>query len=70
MNINFDDVPVKYQLSEERLSAALGRSVNLHHDPISEITLELLSKVEQYQTEYRETVLAVRKHLVEGHHGK
>jgi hypothetical protein len=70
MNINFDDVPVKYQLSEERLSAALGRSVNLHHDPISEITLELLTKVEHYQAEYRDTVLAVRKHLVEGQHGK
>jgi hypothetical protein len=64
MNINFDDVPAKYQLSEERLSAALGRSVNLHHDLISDITLELLSKVEQYQTEYRDTVDAIRNHLV------
>jgi hypothetical protein len=64
VNINFEEVPVKYQLSEERLSAALGRTVNLHHDPLSNITLELLTKVEHYQAEYRDTVDAIRNHLV------
>jgi hypothetical protein len=66
MNINFDDVPVKYQLSEERLSAVLGRPVNLHHEPLSNITLELLTKVEHYQAEYRDTVKAIQKHYAEG----
>jgi hypothetical protein len=64
VNINFEDVPAKYQMSEERLSAALGRPVNLHHEPLSNITLELLTKVEQYQVEYQDTVKAIRDHMV------
>jgi hypothetical protein len=66
MNINFEDVPAKYQMSEDRLSAALGRPVNLHHEPLSNITLELLSKVEHYQAEYQDTVKAIQKHYAEG----
>jgi hypothetical protein len=57
-------------MNAERLSNALGRNVNLHHEPLANITQELLTIVEQYQTEYKDTVMAVRKHLVEGQHGK
>jgi hypothetical protein len=70
MNINFEDVPEKYQLKSEVLSKALGRPVNLYHERMEDIAFELVKKVEQYQTEYKDTVMAVRKHLVEGQHGK
>jgi hypothetical protein len=33
---------------------------------MSDLVFELLGIVEQYQTEYKDTVMAVRKHLVEG----
>jgi hypothetical protein len=66
VNINFEDVPAKYQMSEERLSAALGRPVNLHHEPLSNITLELLTLAEHYQMEYQDTVKAIQKHYAEG----
>jgi hypothetical protein len=57
-------------MKSEVLSKALGRPVNLHHERIEDIVIELVKKVEQYQTEYQDTVMAVRKHLVEGQHGK
>jgi hypothetical protein len=53
-------------MNAERLSKALNRPINLHHEPLANITNELLAIVEQYQTEYKDTVMAVRKHLVEG----
>jgi ribosomal protein L5 len=55
---------------EQRLSQVLGRKVNLAHEPMMEILKELLTILEQYQTEYQDTVKAVRQHLVEGNHGK
>jgi hypothetical protein len=63
VNINFENYP---QSIDDRLSAALGRKVNLNHYKTHDLVFELLGKLEQYQTEYQETVLAVRKHLVEG----
>jgi hypothetical protein len=53
-------------MNEQRLSKALGRNVNLHHEKLSNITLELLTKVEQYQVEYQDTVKAIQKHYAEG----
>jgi hypothetical protein len=53
-------------MNEQRISTALGRPVNLAHEPMADILNELLTKVEQYQTEYQDTVKAVRQHLVEG----
>jgi hypothetical protein len=55
---------------QNRLSAALNREVNLNHEKVHEIVFELVGKLEQYQREYKDTVMAVRKHLVEGQHGK
>ena len=67
MNINFEDVPESYNFSTgERLSKALGRKVNLHHEPMADILNELLTKVEHYQNEYQDTVGALRQYLVEG----
>ena len=51
-------------MNEQRLSAALNRPVNLHHERTEDILIELLTYVEQYKTEYQETVHAIRKHLV------
>jgi hypothetical protein len=51
---------------QNRLTVALGRDINLTHEKTHNLVFELLSKVEQYQTEYKDTVMAVRKHLVEG----
>jgi hypothetical protein len=53
-------------MNEQRISQALGRPINLAHESMVDILNELLTKVEYYQAEYRDTVLAVRKHLVEG----
>jgi hypothetical protein len=55
---------------QNRLTVALGRDINLTHEKTQNLVFELLSKLEQYQTEYKDTVMAVRKHLVEGQHGK
>jgi hypothetical protein len=66
LNINFENLPESYQLKEDRLSKALGRKVNLHHEPMADILNELLTYVEQYQTEYQDTVGALRQYLVEG----
>jgi hypothetical protein len=55
---------------QNRLTAALGRDINVTHEKTHNLVFELLSKLEQYQTEYKDTVMAVRKHLVEGQHGK
>jgi hypothetical protein len=67
VNINYEEYPVALN---NRFGKALGREVNLNHEKVSDLVFELLSKVEQYQTEYKDTVMAVRKHLVEGQHGK
>jgi hypothetical protein len=53
-------------MNVERLSKALNRPVNLHHEPMADILNELLTYVEQYKAEYQDTVKAVRQHLVEG----
>jgi hypothetical protein len=53
-------------MNAERLSKALGRNVNLHHEPLANITNELLTIVEQYQMEYQDTVKAIQKHYAEG----
>jgi hypothetical protein len=55
---------------QNRLTAVLGREVNLNHDKVHDLVFELIQKLEHYQNEYRDTVMAVRKHLVEGQHGK
>jgi hypothetical protein len=57
-------------MNEQRIAAALGRPVNLSHEPMADILNELLTYVEQYKAEYQDTVKAVRQHLVEGNHGK
>jgi hypothetical protein len=49
---------------QNRLTAALGRDINLTHEKTHNLVFELLSKVEHYQTEYRDTVDAIRNHLV------
>ena len=51
---------------QNRLSLCLGREVNLNHDKVHDLVYELIQKVEQYQNEYRDTVLAIRKHYAEG----
>lgn len=52
-------------MNEQRISAALGRPVNLAHEPMADILNELLTYVEQYQSEYENTVLALKKYLSE-----
>lgn len=67
MNINFDEIPETYHFSkQERLSKALGRKVNLHHEPMADILNELLTKVEHYQNEYQATVGALQTFFAEG----
>jgi hypothetical protein len=67
MNINFDDIPKSYKFSkEERISKALGRKVNFHHERKEDILNELLTKVEQYQAEYQDTVGALKQYFAEG----
>ncbi|WP_187443528.1 hypothetical protein [Rossellomorea aquimaris] len=54
INMNFEDIPESYRFTtEERISKALGRKVNLHHERIIDIQNELLTKVEQYKAEYQ-----------------
>lgn len=53
-------------MNEQRLSAALNRPVNLAHEPMADILNELLTKVEQYQTEYQATVGALQTFFAEG----
>jgi tRNA U34 5-carboxymethylaminomethyl modifying GTPase MnmE/TrmE len=63
-NLNYEDVPESYRFTkEERISKALGRKVNFYHERKEDILNELLTKVEQYQTEYQDTVGALREHL-------
>lgn len=70
-NLNYEDVPESYHFSkQERLSKALGRKVNLHHEPMANILSELLTIVEQYQTEYQATVQAINQYLEEVKNGK
>jgi hypothetical protein len=66
-NLNYEDIPESYRFTrEERISKALGRKVNLHHEPMADILNELLTKVEQYQTEYQDTVGALKEFFAEG----
>jgi hypothetical protein len=51
---------------QNRLTAVLGRNVNLNHEKMSDLIMELIQKLEQYQTEYQDTVKAIRKHYAEG----
>jgi hypothetical protein len=51
---------------QNRLTAVLGRDVNLNHEKMSDLILELIQKLEQYQTEYQDTVKAIQKHYAEG----
>jgi hypothetical protein len=51
---------------QNRLTAVLGRDVNLNHEKMSDLIMELIQKLEQYQTEYQDTVKAIRKHYAEG----
>jgi hypothetical protein len=63
MNMNFEEYP---QNINDRLSVALGRKVNLNHDKVHDLVFELVEKVEHYQSEYQDTVNAIRKHLTKG----
>jgi hypothetical protein len=51
---------------QNRLTAVLGRDVNLNHEKMGDLILELIQKLEQYQTEYQDTVKAIQKHYAEG----
>ncbi|MBW3114214.1 hypothetical protein KYJ26_20310 [Bacillus sp. MCCB 382] len=53
-------------MNAERISQALNRPVNLHHEPMADILNELLTKVEQYQNEYQATVGALKTYFGEG----
>jgi hypothetical protein len=53
-------------MNEQRLSSALNRPVNLAHEPMADILNELLTKVEQYQVEYQDTVGALKEYFAEG----
>jgi hypothetical protein len=51
---------------QNRLTATLGREVNLNHEKVHEIVFELVGKLEQYQMEYKEAVAVIRRLYTEG----
>jgi hypothetical protein len=53
-------------MNEQRISQALGRPVNLAHEPMADILNELLTYVEQYKAEYQDTVGALKEFFAEG----
>jgi HEPN domain-containing protein len=72
-------------MKSEVLSKALGRPVNLHHERIEDIVIELVKKVEEqkevfenikelskYDGEsiYLDKVYVIARNVLEGQHGK